>query len=514
MTIRTRTYLKTRYETGDKPSQTDFSDMIDSLVSVAEDPILTQAEKDKLDAISGTNTGDETATSIVTKIGDGSKISATYLPSYVDDVLEVSTFSALPTIGESGKIYITLDTNHEYRWSGSTYVDLSISVSYATQAEAEAGLENTKVMTSLRVLQSIIYQIANYTFSSLTTTSKTIIGAINELKTSIASITISVPSPTNGNLVGMDGSGNLTNSGSKPSDFVTANSVITGATKTKITYDAKGLVLSGADATTADIADSSNKRYVTDTNLTTLGNQSGSNTGDETPTTIKTKLGVATDSVDGYLTATDHATFNNKQSTLGFTAENVASKATDLSSNDNTHYPTTAAVKTAISSAVTGLLNLRGGFDASANLFPSTSGSGISGAILKGDSWYITIAGTLGSTNVAVGDLVSANVNSPGQTPSNWLILEVGFGYTPENVVNKDIDGTLSANSDTKYTSQRAAKTYADTKEALINKVADLTTNDNTHYPTVKAVQDQITNLQNQINNANAIAYAGLVMGG
>lgn len=51
---------------------------------------------------------------------------------------------------------------------------------------------------------------------------------------------------------------------------VDENAAITGATKTKITYDAKGLVTSGADATTADIADSSNKRYVTDADLTDL----------------------------------------------------------------------------------------------------------------------------------------------------------------------------------------------------------------------------------------------------
>jgi len=61
---------------------------------------------------------------------------------------------------------------------------------------------------------------------------------------------------------------------------VTSNSAITGATKTKITYDAKGLVTSGADATTSDIADSLNKRYVTDANLTVIGNTSGTNTGD------------------------------------------------------------------------------------------------------------------------------------------------------------------------------------------------------------------------------------------
>jgi len=45
---------------------------------------------------------------------------------------------------------------------------------------------------------------------------------------------------------------------------VDKNTSITGETKTKITYDSKGLVTSGADSTTADIADSLNKRYQTD----------------------------------------------------------------------------------------------------------------------------------------------------------------------------------------------------------------------------------------------------------
>jgi hypothetical protein len=61
---------------------------------------------------------------------------------------------------------------------------------------------------------------------------------------------------------------------------VDENAAITGATKTKITFDAKGLVTSGADATTADIADSLDKRYVTDAQATVIGNTSGTNTGD------------------------------------------------------------------------------------------------------------------------------------------------------------------------------------------------------------------------------------------
>lgn len=63
---------------------------------------------------------------------------------------------------------------------------------------------------------------------------------------------------------------------------LTANAPITGGTKTKVTYDANGLVTSGADATTADIADSANRRYVTDAQLVVIGNTSGTNTGDQT----------------------------------------------------------------------------------------------------------------------------------------------------------------------------------------------------------------------------------------
>lgn len=49
------------------------------------------------------------------------------LPSYVDDVLEYSSRAAFPEYGESGKIYIDLLTNKSYRWSGTTYVELTSS---------------------------------------------------------------------------------------------------------------------------------------------------------------------------------------------------------------------------------------------------------------------------------------------------------------------------------------------------------------------------------------------------
>lgn len=52
----------------------------------------------------------------------GGKVPAAQLPSYVDDVLEFANLAALPGTGESGKIYVTLDTGKTYRWSGSAYV--------------------------------------------------------------------------------------------------------------------------------------------------------------------------------------------------------------------------------------------------------------------------------------------------------------------------------------------------------------------------------------------------------
>ncbi len=56
----------------------------------------------------------------------------------------------------------------------------------------------------------------------------------------------------------------------------------------------------------------------------------------------------ATSLVSGYLKNTDWAAFDAKQAALGFTPENVANKATNLTSPDNTKYPTTLAVTTAL----------------------------------------------------------------------------------------------------------------------------------------------------------------------
>lgn len=91
---------------------------------------------------------------------------------------------------------------------------------------------------------------------------------------------------TGAKLSGFDKDGKFVGSVTGASSLnVLANGAISGATKTKITYDAKGLVTTGADATTVDIAESTNKKYVTDVQETALdaGLASGSFTTADVP---------------------------------------------------------------------------------------------------------------------------------------------------------------------------------------------------------------------------------------
>ena len=68
------------------------------------------------------------------------KINAQYLPSFVDDVIEgtyVNTTTFNGTDGsavtpESGKLYVSTNTNKTYRWSGTRYVAVNEGVSLGT----------------------------------------------------------------------------------------------------------------------------------------------------------------------------------------------------------------------------------------------------------------------------------------------------------------------------------------------------------------------------------------------
>ena len=56
------------------------------------------------------------------------QIPASQLPSYVDDILEYPNLLAFPLEGEAGKLYVDLQYNLTYRWSGSIYVEVGKSL--------------------------------------------------------------------------------------------------------------------------------------------------------------------------------------------------------------------------------------------------------------------------------------------------------------------------------------------------------------------------------------------------
>lgn len=140
---------------------------------------------------------------------------------------------------------------------------------------------------------------------------------------------------------------------------------------------------------------------------------------------------------------------------------------------------------------VTGLYDLRGGYNASSNLFPATGGSGIAGAILKADTFIITVAGAgIGE----VGDEIIALVDTPGQTSSNWAKLSHQLGYTP-------ITNTLNSTQILVGNGSNVATAVSMSGDVTINNLG------------VTAIGSGVI-LNADINAAAAIAYSKLNLTG
>jgi len=97
--------------------------LIRNVITAETDPTVASFTK----SLTSSNT-------ILTAVNAASgTISASILPSYVDDVLSYTALVNFPGTGEIGKIYVDETTNKVYRWSGSVYVEISSS---ATAGEA------------------------------------------------------------------------------------------------------------------------------------------------------------------------------------------------------------------------------------------------------------------------------------------------------------------------------------------------------------------------------------------
>lgn len=113
----------------DVPADAKFTDTTYSNATTSQAGLMSAEDKVALEGkanVSHTHTKDDITSvnaSAITGI-----INASNLPSYVDDVLEYANYNSFPATGASGKIYIDMATNLTYRWSGTTYVEISPSL--------------------------------------------------------------------------------------------------------------------------------------------------------------------------------------------------------------------------------------------------------------------------------------------------------------------------------------------------------------------------------------------------
>lgn len=109
--MKTKQEIKNFFENGDIPNQEQFWEWQDSYWHKDEEIPADKVNYDfsqKADLVNG-------------------KVPASQLPGYVDDVIEFANLAAFPATGEESKLYVALDTNLLYRWSGSTYINITQS---------------------------------------------------------------------------------------------------------------------------------------------------------------------------------------------------------------------------------------------------------------------------------------------------------------------------------------------------------------------------------------------------
>ena len=124
-----------------------------------------------------------------TPLDNTSKVGEQYLPSYVDDVVEYTNLSSFPLSGETGKIYVALDTDTLYRWTGSNYVSFNSSgASFDLSDRIAKGINQSDVPVSGAVIEGDIqnnsasgtYSHAGGLGTTATATAQTVIGKYNE----------------------------------------------------------------------------------------------------------------------------------------------------------------------------------------------------------------------------------------------------------------------------------------------------------------------------------------------
>lgn len=222
-------------------------------------------------------TSERGAVNGVATLGADGKLTNSQVPAIAitDTFVVASEVAMLALTVETGDVAVRTDLNKSFILQGTDPTELTDwqeLLSPTDQVQSVNGATGTVVLDS----DDINEGSSNLYFTNARAKSAAVADAINDGTTDVA------PSQ---NAV-FDALANK----------VAVNAPITGETKTKITYDAKGLVTAGADATTSDIGEGSNL-YFTDSRAKTaavVNSTAGSET-DQAPSVSAIKSYITTE---------------------------------------------------------------------------------------------------------------------------------------------------------------------------------------------------------------------------
>lgn len=143
---------------GYTPSNSADEGVANGIATLGSDAKLSTSQIPSIQTIAGYTPADSAdigAANGIAELDSSGKVPASQLPSYVDDVIEVASYSNLPASGEDGKIYVTLDTGRTYRWSGSAYVEIS---NYTEATGSSSGLMSAADKTKLDETTSGVFR--------------------------------------------------------------------------------------------------------------------------------------------------------------------------------------------------------------------------------------------------------------------------------------------------------------------------------------------------------------------
>ena len=390
---------------------------------------------------------------------------ASQLPSYVDDVLEYANLAAFPATGEGSKIYVTMDTNKIYRWTGTTYIEISPTVGNSDTATKLAvartisstgdvswsvSFDGSGNVTGAATLSDTTVNAGTYT--KVTVDSK---GRVTAGASLLASDIPTLNQNTTGNAatatkletarilgVSGDATGSATFDGSANSNIaLTLANIVTADTAAKVTFNAKGLITGTSSLAASDIPNLDWSKITSGkpTTLSGYGITDGVNSSEVVTTATAGKLLKLDANSKLPASITGNADGNAATSTKLQTARSIAMTGDvtwSIASFDGSANVTAAA--TLANSGVTAGTYAKVTVDAKGRV---TAGASLAAADVPALDWSkittgkpttlsgygITDAPSVATTNLQNGDLLSWNA-----TTSKWV-----------NIPQSSLSGTL-----------------------------------------------------------------------